>query len=75
MPMHDFFNIYRTYMYMYHDINNIFHVLIFMYIKNGYNFCRCILSFFSNLKVEVTQRTVTISEYLMALCGIVYCSM
>lgn len=38
MPMHDFFNIYRTYMYMYHDINNIFHVLIFMYIKNGYNF-------------------------------------
>lgn len=30
---------------------------------------------FSNLKVEVTQRTVTISEYLMALYGIVYCSM
>lgn len=36
--MHDFLNIYRTYMYMYHDINNIYHVLIFMYIKNGYNF-------------------------------------
>lgn len=38
MPIHDFFNIYSTYMYMYHVINNIFHVLIFMYIKNGYNF-------------------------------------
>lgn len=33
MPIHDFFNIYNTYMYMYHVINNIFHVLIFSTLK------------------------------------------
>lgn len=38
MFIYDFFNIYSIYMYMYYVINNIFYVLIFMYIKNGYNF-------------------------------------
>lgn len=36
MFIYDFFNIYSI--YMYYGINNIIYVLIYMYIKNGYNF-------------------------------------